>query len=186
LCLRPQPLHAAIKNEHPDIALKILDIKGTINVNTVDVFGDTPLITALENDMLPLAQRLIDAGADVNIQSKLLACSSIVHHYANRGNVGILKMITAAPNFVQSSLKCSAGPLGFTPLHLAARGGRDEMCRFLLSRSNVQATDRNGKTAEQVADANHKSATAQLIREWTATAVTDHEQDEHRKVIFEQ
>ena len=68
MCL-PQPLHIAIKEEHEEIALKLLSMSTSspmyrVDVNICDAEGDTPLIIALENDMLKVADMLISAGAD--------------------------------------------------------------------------------------------------------------------------
>ena len=165
-----QPLHAAIKNEHVQIALTLLEIDG-INVNTFDSAGDTPLISAMENELLSVAERLIAAGADVQVNSKSLACSSLIHHVASRGNVGLLKMLSKAPGFDSQMFKLPAGPLHFTPLHLASRGGKDDMCRFLLPLSDVSAMDKNGKTPAQLAEKNRKLSTAELIQDWCASSL---------------
>jgi ankyrin repeat protein len=163
-----QPLHAAIKHEHTDFVLGWLQLED-VNVNTIDCAGDTPLTSALENGMLTVAQKLIDAGADIGVQSKSLACGSIVHHYASRGNVDVLKMVTSAANFDPAILKQRGGKLGFTPLHLAARGGREQMCRFLLPLSDVSATDNSGKTPAQLAHVNRKNNTHQIIEDFVAS-----------------
>ena len=141
-----------------------------IDVNTVDAAGDTPLISALEEGMMPVAERLIAAGADVGVHSKSLACSTLVHHYASRGRIEVIKMLTEAPGFNSDMFKTHSGPLEFTPLHLASRSGKDEVCRFLLPVSDVNATDKNGNSPAEVAEKNRKLSTAALIQEYCASS----------------
>ena len=67
------------------------------------------------------------------------------------------------------------GPLKFTPLHMAARGGRKEACLLLLSRQAepgvlCRVRDGNGKTPADLADANHKQEVAALLRGKEGTA----------------
>jgi ankyrin repeat protein len=167
VCL-PQPLHIAIKEEHEEIALKLLSMSMSspvyqVDVNICDAEGDTPLITALENDMLKVADMLIFAGADVQIKSKSIASRSLLHHYASRGAADILKMITNAATFDAAMVTEACGSLQFTPLHLAARAGRMEACEFLLPMSNIDAVDLNGKTAAELAQANRKTEVHKVI-----------------------
>lgn len=160
-----QPLHIAVKQEHDEIALHILGLEG-VDVNTMDADGDSPLISALENGMLGVASKLISLGANVGIRSKTLCAGGLFHHYASRGAVNVLKLILNAGTFDPAVAKEAAGPLHFTPLHLAARSGRGEACQFLLPISDVNAVDKNGKTPAEVAEANRKAIAHKIITEY--------------------
>ena len=146
-----------------------MDVQG-LQVNSVDSAGETPLITALDNDMFSVAQRLIDAGANVNVKSKSLACGTLLHHYSSRGNIDVIKMIINSPTFDKASVNLQGGKSGFTPLHLACRGGRDDVCRLLLPMCDINVKDNAGKTAVQLAQINRKASTVAVIEEFVASA----------------
>ena len=166
-----QALHIAIREEHEEVAMKLLSIEG-VDVNICNADGETPLVTALENDMLKVAHELISMGADVGFKSKSVASGhGLLHHYASRGAVDILKMITNAETFDPAMAMEAAGPLQFSPLHLAARAGRIEACKFLLPMSNVDAVDMNGKTPAELAQANSKTQAYKIIADFKRGAV---------------
>jgi ankyrin repeat protein len=59
------PLHRAIENKHVDVALELLT-RDDINVNCYNQYGDTPLHRATFHGLIPVIERLIEKGADIN------------------------------------------------------------------------------------------------------------------------
>jgi len=59
------PIHAAVKNEIPEL-VKLL-LQSGANINAINNYGKTPLHIATENSNLKILQLLIKNGADINI-----------------------------------------------------------------------------------------------------------------------
>lgn len=58
------------------------------------------------------------------------------------------------------------GPLKFSPLHMAARGGRVDACQFLIEcGASVLCLDKNGQTPADLAAKNGKIVLAASLRE---------------------
>jgi len=59
------PLHCAIENKHTDVALELL-ASDDINVNCYNHYRDTPLHRATFHGLIPVIERLMAKGADIN------------------------------------------------------------------------------------------------------------------------
>ncbi len=59
------PLHRAIENKHADIALELL-ARDDINVNCYNHYRDTPLHRATFHGLIPVIEKLMAKGADIN------------------------------------------------------------------------------------------------------------------------
>lgn len=162
--LNDTALNVAIKEEHEECAVRLLEEGASVNVADVD--GDTPLVCSLENNFDDLAAAIISRGASVHVQSKNLACQRLLHHYASRGNTRVLQMLLDAPSFdAKSMLNENRGTLSFTPLHMAARGGRLSSCKLLVDRgADIAAVDKNGATPADLAAANKKTEVARWLQ----------------------
>ncbi len=161
--LHDTALHLAVKEECEESAIRLIECGADVNIP--DHEGDTPLVSALDNDLLDVAQMLLGRGAAVDVASPNLACNSLLHHFASRGNVAVLTMLMDAETFDAGLLERPGGALDFTPLHLAARGGRTQACELLLARgASAAARDKNGKTPADLAEANKKAALAAKLR----------------------
>jgi ankyrin repeat protein len=102
------------------------------------------------------------------VQSKNVACASLLHHFASRGNVRALNILFNGDHYEDKLLTEGRGQLNFTPLHMAARGGRKDACLLLLSKGEklnlCQLKDSNNKKPADLADANNKKELAALLR----------------------
>lgn len=76
-------LHSAVISNQPSIAHLLLDAGAEVNVSTADQLSQTPLHFAAFYRDLPLLDRLIKMGADVNAQN---ASGETALHYAAGGN----------------------------------------------------------------------------------------------------
>ena len=75
-----------------------------------------------------------------------------------------LTMIVSSSTFDQKLLMESRGPLQFTPLHMAARGGRDAACDYLIELgADVDCIDENGKKPSDLAKSNNKMKLAEKL-----------------------
>ena len=169
--LNDTALNIAIKEEHEECAMRLLQAGASVNIADVD--GDTPLVCALDVELDDVAAACVAKGARVDVVSKNLACNRLLHHYASRGKVGVLRLLMDAPSFDSSVLLNEGrGTQNFTPLHCAARGGRLQACQLLVERgANVTAVDKNGATPANLADANRKTDVAEWLRSICPSAV---------------
>lgn len=162
--LNDTALNIAIKEEHDECAMRLLQAGASVNLADVD--GDTPLVCALDAELTDVAAACVAKGARVDVKSKNLACNRLLHHYASRGKVDVLRLLMDAPGFDAGALLNEArGTHNFTPLHCAARGGRLEACQLLVERgADLSTADKNGATPADLADANKKFAVAEWLR----------------------
>ena len=162
--LNDTALNIAIKEEHNECAMRLLQAGASVNIPDVD--GDTPLVCALENDLTDVAAACIAKGSKVDVESKNLACNRLLHHYASRGKVDVLRLLMdAAGDDTGRLLNEARGALNFTPLHMAARGGRLDACQLLVERgADIYAKDKNGDTPAQLAVANKKTSVADWLK----------------------
>ena len=69
----------------------------------------------------------------------------------------------------RSDVNLPASSEFMTPLHFAARGGREECCRLLLAGgANTGLLDRRGRTAQALAAANRKAGCERMLRDAAA------------------
>jgi ankyrin repeat protein len=111
-------------------------------VSTSDPDGTTALHWAVHNDDVPLAERLIKAGANVNAKNEYGATP--MSEAAVAGNVAMLELLLKAGADVESP-----NADGQTALMVVARGGRVDAARLLLKyKANVNASEKwRGQTA---------------------------------------
>jgi ankyrin repeat protein len=64
------PLHEACKFGE---MRRFSDFIGSVDINSTDSTGNTPLICACKGDQLEIATTLIDLGADISFQSKVFS-----------------------------------------------------------------------------------------------------------------
>jgi len=94
-----------------------------------------------------IALFLIESGADVN--SKNTKGFTAAHNAAQEGNLDVLKALAEAG----ADLDVKAGDYQVTPLAVAAIKGHLDVVKFLTSKGvNLSATDKDGKTALELAE----------------------------------
>ena len=136
-------------------------------INATDARGRTPLHAAADALSVSAADRLIDAGADVNARNRdgaaplhLAALTTTTAHRAAASRAAMTKLL------IQKGADAGAADAqALQPLHLAALKGRDEMLSLLTAAgARTDAKDRLGRTPlHHAAMGNHKGTIAWLI-----------------------
>ncbi|EGZ14227.1 hypothetical protein PHYSODRAFT_317026 [Phytophthora sojae] len=129
--------------------------------------GFTPLLLAARYNQLGVLQLLLQHGARVDALAPLemdlgqngVELGSCVHFAAESGHVQVLKFLVAAAALDPDEY--TRGRQGITPLHLAARLGRADIVRFLVTRSDV---DVNARDARGMTPLHH--AFSMTLRTW--------------------
>ena len=107
------PLHAAVR--HVDVTRLL--VGSGVDLNAVDVDGQTPLERAVFHGDKDVANMLIDAGADASLHLATLV-----------GHVGKVRSL------INSGADVNEGnELGDTPLYLATRGGHADVAELLMA-----------------------------------------------------
>ncbi|CAK9035500.1 unnamed protein product, partial [Durusdinium trenchii] len=103
--------------------------------------GLSALARAAQQGDATEVQRLIEAGADVELQDQTRYRRRPLHYAAENGHVEVLERLLAARATVEAEDRD-----GYRPLHLAASKGRVEVLeRLLAARATVEAEDRDGQ-----------------------------------------
>ncbi len=143
----------AVSSNDIESATKILD--AGISPNTADnATSTTPLFIAIANNNPEMVQLLLEHGASVTqVNDKGLMPIHEAARGAVYGSDGLFRsneildmLIRKGANINQKDI------LGETPLMLAAKAGRPDTIRFLLTRgADATAVDLDGKTAADIA-----------------------------------
>lgn len=153
------PLHTAV--EASDMPVVEVLLHASADVNVTDFDGRTPLHCALESGDLEMAERLLQAGAHADASNKDMA-GTLLHAAARRGQMKVATMLLkyrADPSRADSN--------GWTPLHLAAQRGKEELLK-LLADSGADLTavvEATGNTALHLAALNSREAAAKFLAE---------------------
>ncbi|KAH7114056.1 ankyrin repeat-containing domain protein [Dactylonectria macrodidyma] len=124
-------------------------LSGYLYENNVKHHGSSALIWAAYHGRIGTAQRLLDKGADVNVQ----VCPAI----------GYTRYPTRCPNLSYESAQTTYE--GRTPLLWAAEKGHEALVKLLLQNGvDVNVMDQNEQTALQLAvDAGHREVARMLV-----------------------
>ncbi len=141
-----------------DAAAAVAEIERNVNVNELQADGTSALHWAIYNDNLELVERLIDAGASVDVVNDF--GSTPMAEAATVGNAAVLRALLAAGADVESP-----GADGQTPLMLLAQGGHTEAAQLLLdSGADVNARESwRGQTALMWAAAQQQAPMVELL-----------------------
>ena len=129
-------------------------------VNAYAPDGFFPLALAVFFGNADTAAALLDAGADVNMQSRESMRIAPLHS----------ALATKRPDLVTLLLARGANPnagaeTGLTPLHSAAQGGDTELARLLLDHgADVSARDDRGRSPSDLAAEHGHEAMVRLWR----------------------
>lgn len=104
---------------------------------------------------------LLEARADVNLGNRVWGEDvTVLHEAARKGDAALLGRALAAGG----DMARTGGKLGFAPLHLAARGRKEDAVRCLLeAKADIEQRTTGGKTAAELADANGAAAGGALL-----------------------
>lgn len=107
------------------------DSSATIDIDAVDVQGNSALALAAMQAKVKVLSTLISAGANLNIPNA--AALAPLHHAAYAGNLECVKRLIKGGAVVdQPSALMNGVGQGHTPLLLAAAQGHAKVCRLLI------------------------------------------------------
>ncbi|KAJ5951372.1 uncharacterized protein N7479_009785 [Penicillium vulpinum] len=108
-----------------DAAIEEL-LKSSPDITQRGQFGETVLLAAVSNCSTRTVQRLVGAGADIHLRTKLNA--SVLHLAAESGKIKTFKWILDNSNLAINDIDCH----NWTPLHFAACKNQVVMAKYLL------------------------------------------------------
>ncbi|PSC73598.1 ankyrin repeat protein [Micractinium conductrix] len=137
------PLHLAAAAGQQELADKLLDAGADVNAESS---SGTPLMLAAARDNVPLVEHLLRRGADVNVAPRQGLTALFMAAAVGVGLPCVRALIAGGADV-------NARALGsFTPLHVAAEGGKVELAQALLEAgADPQARDEHGHTPARVA-----------------------------------
>ena len=151
-------LHIAVSKGHYGVAK--LFIESGANVVEEDDFGETPLHLAVSRNSVNLASLLLDHGASTSHLSR--ADITPLHQGALQGHVATTATLIKRGADVNTKTKIR----GLSPLHVAARGGDEDIVKMLLThKADAFAQNKEGDTAMHVAVQNHRICVVELLLE---------------------
>ncbi|MDP8255127.1 MAG: ankyrin repeat domain-containing protein [Candidatus Alcyoniella australis] len=122
----------------------------------------TALHEASQTGDVEQVQSLIDSGTNLDRISRDDQADAALHRAVGAGHLEIARELIAAG----ADVNVRTGAFGWTPLHIAAAKGNDEMVGLLLdSGAEVNATDENQHTPLDYALAKGNEQTAELLRQ---------------------
>lgn len=107
-------LHAAVEDANLPMVNLLLEYDGAAALNWFDYVERTPLMIAAEMDNIPIARRLIEAGANVNAHEDARGGDTALHIAARNGTLRMAELLVSAG----ADPLISTG-MGGTPLGLA-------------------------------------------------------------------
>jgi ankyrin repeat protein len=122
--LDPQGQHGllvAIKEPSPKAAKALVDAP-KIDLNTLNVLGESPLMLAALKGDLELASQMVKKGADVNKTGW-----TPLHYAASNGHVAVIKLLLESYAYIDAE-----SPNATTPLMMASMYGSPEAVKLLL------------------------------------------------------
>src|SRR5690606_17035215 len=134
------PLHQAVWNNEAEVVNELLK-DNNININTLNDQGDSALVLACMQNNLRIAQQLINAGAD--LQLNRLDGNSVLHYSSGCGNKEIVKLLIEKGMDINSK-----NNEGETPLLVAAICGHNDVSSLLIEAgANVNEKDNDQNSA---------------------------------------
>jgi ankyrin repeat protein len=154
--LDPQGQHGllvAIKEPSPKAA-KVLLNAPKIDLNTLNVLGESPLMLAALKGEFELAAQMVKKGADVNKTGW-----TPLHYAASNGHVSVIKLLLENHAYIDAE-----SPNGTTPLMMASMYGSLQSVKLLLDEgADPLLKNQNGLTALQFAERGNRPDAAKLL-----------------------
>jgi ankyrin repeat protein/adenylate kinase family enzyme len=143
----------------------------TIDINTPDKQGNTPLHLAVLQGNLALVDFLLEAKAAIDIRN--IAGLTPLHIAAQKGSIPLMQLLIA-----QHTDNNTQDDYGYAPLHLAAQNGHPQAIQLLLNnKANVNAKHKSGRSPLHLAAGEGHKETVQLLLDSKANvnAKSNHE-----------
>lgn len=145
LSIASTPLMQAVLGGQTEVVKLLLDSIPEMPLQAEHYSFHTALSLAAHRGHVEIAKLLVAAGAKVNA---ITDCQeTCLHSAAEAGHHQLVQLLLQ--NNASPDLACLRG--GFTPLHLAAKGGHEAAVRVLAAVAFVNATDDLGRTPLHVA-----------------------------------
>lgn len=140
-------LHTAAINNDVSLAIDIL--KGPMDINAVDLNGNTPLIAAAEKGYLDMMIVLLQQS-NINVNKQANNNKSVIHHMCNMRvpDEDQHKWVSVMNVLKRKGIDLNAvADFGETPLHQAIKRGKYDIIDWLINNSaQVNATNNIGET----------------------------------------
>ncbi|CAB3386827.1 Hypothetical predicted protein [Cloeon dipterum] len=135
-------LHLAAANEKHGVELvEYFATEKGVDVHQRNVLLETPLHHALDKENLAVAEALLRAGANINVE---LAQNSLLHFCATRKKLQSARFVLEK----NKDMINAVGSDGMTALHVAAKSGHFDLCKFLVEQGiDINAEDAFNNTA---------------------------------------
>ncbi len=118
------PLHAALRGEHAQVVITCL-IDAKADTNTTDFFGRTPLIAAIESDLLAIAQLLLEQGANIEGPDSR-GETPLINAVRHRKEWAVTLLLKNGANLLAKNTQ------GYTALSVAVEEVNEAVIRILL------------------------------------------------------
>ena len=89
-------LHAAVEDVNLPMVNLLLEYDGSAALDWFDYVDRTPLMIAVQVGSIPIAQRLIDSGADVNAHNEPRIGDTALRRAAENGTLEMVELLLAA------------------------------------------------------------------------------------------
>jgi len=165
-------LHHAVVKGSLKMVEYLIQIEG-IDVNAMEPYQLAPLHIAAEKGYLAIAKHLVDAGADLNIRSKMSNNTEVFRRHGNYPNLfvkaindGLPKYRTETHGLIQKNdIYGVLLGVGNTPLHYSSRNGFIEISEYFISHgADLNVMNRCGLTPLLMHLAHSKVAPAKQIQ----------------------
>ena len=173
------PLMIACNKAHYD-AVELL-LEANANIDVVDEYGNTPLMTTMTLEDLSIFQLILLKGADPHITNE--KGLNVVMIIAKRGHIEKMKMLYEyfAANWIRRQIEAlfNAGDCkkGLTPLHFASKKGYENVVRYLVETVKVNTLRRNKRdqSARDLATTNGYRSIASWLSEQEDLCLTEYD-----------
>lgn len=129
-----------------------------IDINGQSRHKETPLYQAIQRDRLPVAQMLLDAGADPNVSN--WEDQTPLGWAAGAGKEEAIELLLKQPSTNINHVQKSGQP----PLSRASENGHAKCARLLLAKgASVETADKEGNTPLSLAAAKGHKVLAKLL-----------------------
>lgn len=151
-------LHVAIKEDSERVIALLLELPN-IELDARNAAGETPLMLAAIRSNLPVMRKLLDRGAQVQIEGW-----SPIHYAASQGEVPVMELLLS-----RGAALDARSPNGTTPLMMAARYGGQDVASLLLKRgADARLKNDKGLTAADFAHAAQRDRLQAEIERYAA------------------